>query len=55
MAILVDRRHVSYKDLVSKYWPEFAKNGKEGVTIEMVMSHAVRLYQKDEITSLSFY
>jgi CubicO group peptidase (beta-lactamase class C family) len=42
-AMLVDRGKLSYKDEVSKYWPEFAANGKGDVTIEMMLSHQAGL------------
>ena len=38
-AMLVDRGLISYEDKVSKYWPEFAAEGKGDVTIGMLMSH----------------
>lgn len=41
IALLVDKGLVKYSDLVSKYWPEFAQNGKESITIDWIMSHRV--------------
>jgi CubicO group peptidase (beta-lactamase class C family) len=38
-AMLVDRGIASYDDKVSKYWPEFAAEGKGDVTIAMLLSH----------------
>ena len=35
------RGHLDYEEKVSKYWPEFAQNGKEDVTVEMVLNHQV--------------
>ena len=32
---------LGYEEKVSKYWPEFAQNGKEDVTVEMVLNHQV--------------
>ena len=37
--ILKERGKISYDDLVSKHWPEFAQNGKETVTIDHVLTH----------------
>ncbi len=37
------RGYMKYEDRVSKYWPEFAANGKEDVTIEQLLSHQVKL------------
>lgn len=38
-AMLVDRGLISLDDKVSKYWPEFAANGKGELTIAMLLSH----------------
>ncbi|XGW30804.1 hypothetical protein V3C99_009625, partial [Haemonchus contortus] len=43
VALLVDRGRLKYDDLVSKHWPEFAKNGKENITIDWVLSHMAGL------------
>ncbi|KAI0200060.1 beta-lactamase [Astrocystis sublimbata] len=37
--MLIDRGAISAHDKVSKYWPEFAANGKEGVEIRHLLSH----------------
>lgn len=34
IAVLADKGHLKYNDLVSKYWPGFAKNGKGNITVE---------------------
>jgi len=36
--ILVDRGTLQYEANVSKYWPEFAKNGKENITISDLLA-----------------
>lgn len=41
VAILVDRGHVKYADLVTSFWPEFGQNGKEKITVDWIMSHRV--------------
>ena len=41
LAMLVDRGLCNYDDKVSKFWPEYAKNGKEDTTIAMVLEHRV--------------
>uniref|UniRef100_A0A914WTT1 Beta-lactamase-related domain-containing protein n=1 Tax=Plectus sambesii TaxID=2011161 RepID=A0A914WTT1_9BILA len=43
VAMLVDRGHLAYDDLVSKHWPEFAQNGKENITVDWIMSHRAGL------------
>ncbi len=37
--ILIDRGELDPNALVSKYWPEFAKNGKEKTTVQMMLNH----------------
>ncbi|GMR37408.1 hypothetical protein PMAYCL1PPCAC_07603, partial [Pristionchus mayeri] len=43
IALLVDRGQLSYDDKIVKFWPKFGKNGKENVTVQMVMSHTAGL------------
>ena len=37
--VLVDRGELDVHAPVSRYWPEFAQNGKEGVVVRHLMSH----------------
>ncbi|WKX97631.1 hypothetical protein Q1695_013359 [Nippostrongylus brasiliensis] len=39
VAMLVDRGRLKYSDKISTFWPEFAKNGKENITVEMILTH----------------
>ncbi|MCP5042375.1 MAG: beta-lactamase family protein [bacterium] len=39
LLMLADRGEVDLDAPVSKYWPEFAQNGKEGVLVKHFMSH----------------
>jgi CubicO group peptidase (beta-lactamase class C family) len=41
--VLADRGQLDVKAPVSKYWPEFAQNGKEGVTTAHFLSHSAGL------------
>ncbi|KAK6053542.1 beta-lactamase [Cooperia oncophora] len=43
IAMLADRGRLKYEDPISKYWPGFAKNGKENITIEWALSHMAGL------------
>lgn len=52
VGILVDRGHLAYEDLVSKYWPEFAQNGKENITVEWIMTHKVSGFAMFETSTL---
>lgn len=37
--VLAARGLVDYQQSVATYWPDFATNGKDGITIEQVLSH----------------
>lgn len=41
MHMLRDRGVFEYDDLISKYWPEFAQNGKEQATITHMLGHRI--------------
>ncbi|XP_061181860.1 BAI1-associated protein 3-like [Saccostrea echinata] len=43
VALFVQRGYLDYKKRVSCYWPEFGKNGKENITVEMLLSHQAGL------------
>lgn len=46
--VLADRGMVSYDDLVSKYWPEFAQHGKAGVTVRHALTHQSAIPQQPD-------
>ena len=39
IALAMEKGLLKYEEKVSTYWPEFASNGKEEITIGMLMSH----------------
>lgn len=41
--LLIDRGELDLHAPVSKYWPEFAANGKKSATVEMMLNHSVGL------------
>tara|TARA_R110002110_G_scaffold86743_6_gene226318 strand:- start:5138 stop:6286 length:1149 start_codon:yes stop_codon:yes gene_type:complete len=41
--MLVERGLISYEDKVSKHWPEFASEGKGGITVGQMLSHQAGL------------
>lgn len=43
--ILADRGLVDYDEPVATYWPEFAANGKESVTVRHVLTHSAGLHR----------
>ena len=47
--ILVDKGRARYDDPIAKYWPEFAANGKDGITIRQALCHEAGLYRIDEM------
>jgi CubicO group peptidase (beta-lactamase class C family) len=44
-AFLRDQDLLSYDEKVATYWPEFAQNGKENVTVADVLRHEAGLKQ----------
>ncbi len=42
-AMLVDRGQLSYEDRVADHWPSFAAEGKDGITVGMLLSHQAGL------------
>jgi CubicO group peptidase (beta-lactamase class C family) len=50
-ATLVDRGLASYDDKVSRYWPEFAVEGKGDVTIGMLLSHQAGITGFDDVAT----
>ncbi|CAL1540224.1 unnamed protein product [Lymnaea stagnalis] len=43
VAHLVERDLLRYEDKIAKYWPEFSQNGKDNITLEMLMSYKAGL------------
>ncbi len=43
--ILADRSLLEYDAPVADYWPEFAQNGKEAITVRQVLSHSAGLHR----------
>ena len=39
IALAMEKGLLNYEEKVSTYWPEFASNGKEDITVGMLMSH----------------
>lgn len=48
LALAHSRGWLDYDELVSHYWPEFAQNGKEKVTIRQLLAHQAGLFAFDE-------
>lgn len=43
--VLADRGELDYDERVATYWPEFAQNGKGGITVRQVLSHSAGLHR----------
>lgn len=43
IAWLVEQDHLDYEQTVASLWPEFAANGKDGLTVAQVLSHQAGL------------
>jgi CubicO group peptidase (beta-lactamase class C family) len=48
LAIAHSRGWLEYDDLVATYWPEFAQNGKQDVTVRQLLAHQAGLFAFDE-------
>jgi CubicO group peptidase (beta-lactamase class C family) len=48
LAIAHSRGWLDYEERVSTYWPEFAQQGKERITVRQLLAHQAGLYVLDE-------
>ena len=48
LALAHSRGLLDYDELVSTYWPEFAQNGKEHITVRQLLAHQAGLFAFDE-------
>ena len=48
MALAHSRGLLDYEERVAAYWPEFAQNGKERVTVRQLLAHQAGLFAFDE-------
>jgi CubicO group peptidase (beta-lactamase class C family) len=48
LAVAHSRGWLDYDELVCKYWPEFARNGKESITVRQLLAHQAGLFAFDE-------
>jgi CubicO group peptidase (beta-lactamase class C family) len=48
MALAHSRGWLDYDERVCTYWPEFAQNGKERITVRQLLSHQAGLFALDE-------
>jgi CubicO group peptidase (beta-lactamase class C family) len=48
LALAHSRGLLDYEERVSKYWPEFAQNGKENITVRQLLAHQAGLFAFDE-------
>lgn len=48
LAIAHSRGWLDYEEPVAKYWPEFAQNGKEKITVRQLLAHQAGLFAFDE-------
>ncbi|XP_029643639.1 beta-lactamase domain-containing protein 2 isoform X1 [Octopus sinensis] len=53
LAKFVEKGYLDYKQRVSHYWPEFAQNNKEAITVEMLVNHQAGLNAFDKPLELS--
>jgi CubicO group peptidase (beta-lactamase class C family) len=48
LAVAHSRGWLDYEERVATYWPEFAQNGKEKVTVRQLLAHQAGLFAFDE-------
>jgi CubicO group peptidase (beta-lactamase class C family) len=48
LALAHSRGWLDYEERMATYWPEFAQNGKERVTVRQLLAHQAGLYALDE-------
>src|SRR6187397_2380401 len=48
LALAHSRGWLDYEERVATYWPEFAQNGKERITVRQLLAHQAGLYALDE-------
>jgi CubicO group peptidase (beta-lactamase class C family) len=48
LAIAHSRKWIDYEERVCAYWPEFAQNGKERITVRQLLAHQAGLFALDE-------
>ncbi|XP_022096972.1 beta-lactamase domain-containing protein 2-like [Acanthaster planci] len=53
MAMLVDKGLLDYDKTVASYWPEFAQNGKDNITVRTLLNHQAGLSYTPEKMSLA--
>ena len=48
MAIAHSQGWLDYEERVAHYWPEFAQNGKDTITVRQLLAHQAGLFALDE-------
>jgi CubicO group peptidase (beta-lactamase class C family) len=48
LALAHSRGWLDYDELVCRYWPEFAQNGKEEITVRQLLAHQAGLFALDQ-------
>lgn len=48
MALAHSRGWLDYDERIATYWPEFAQNGKEAITVRQLLAHQAGLFAFDE-------
>ena len=50
---LVERGVLAYDDPIARYWPEFAANGKSGITLRQALNHTAGMPQMPELGTMA--
>ncbi|XP_029636766.1 beta-lactamase domain-containing protein 2-like isoform X1 [Octopus sinensis] len=55
LGIFAEKGYIDFQERVSHYWPEFAQNGKESITIEMLINHQAGLHYLEEPLEMELF
>ena len=55
IALAMEKGLLNYEEKVSTYWPEFSSNGKEDITIGMLMSHQAGICSPETRNTEDYY
>ncbi|XP_014786666.1 beta-lactamase domain-containing protein 2 [Octopus bimaculoides] len=55
LGIFAEKGYIDFQERVSHYWPEFAQNGKESITVEMLINHQAGLHYLEEPLEMELF
>ena len=55
VALMVEKKLLDYDEKVTHYWPEFGLNGKEDITVGMLLSHQAGICGTEDAEIEDYY